>query len=199
MSCALYRNLILPRAVERTAAKTVDFLWVARCQPIKQPHRFLDLAESLPEARCEMICPREDAALWDTVQARAATLPNVAFHNGVPYREVQAHYDAARVFVNTSTFEGWPNSFIQAGLGEAAILSLQVRPDKIFSDYELGACVNGDQSEFVDTARRWLGETKLTEHMGREAGRFVAELHSNARETDAFLAGLPPLSSRKQG
>jgi glycosyltransferase involved in cell wall biosynthesis len=193
MSCALYRNLILPRAAERSGSKTVDFLWVARCQPIKQPHRFLDLAESLPEARCEMICPREDAALWATVAERAAKLPNVTFRNGVPYREVQAHYDSARVFVNTSTFEGWPNSFIQAGLAETAILSLQVRPDTIFDDYELGVCADGDGEAFLKKAREWLADSERTGRMGREAKRFVVELHNNARETEVFLAGLPPL------
>lgn len=195
MSCALYRNLILPRKGPRTASKTVDFLWVARCQPIKQPHRFLDLAEALPEANFEMICPREDAALWATVEERAAKLPNVTFHNGIPYSEVQVHYDAAKAFVNTSTFEGWPNSFIQAGLAETAILSLQVRPDTIFDDYELGACVDGDMAAFLSTAKAWMAAPVRVAHMGREAGRFVAELHDNVRETDAFLAGLP---SRKK-
>jgi len=192
MTCAMYRNLILPRTSPRAVDKTVDFLWVARCQPIKQPHRFLDLAESLPQASFEMVCPREDATLWETVQARADKLPNVTFLNGVPYRDVQAHYDAARIFVNTSTFEGWPNSFIQAGQGETPILSLQVRPDTIFDDYQLGTCADGHMATFLRAAREWWADPARTEAMGKEAARFVAELHDNARETDAFLAGLPP-------
>lgn len=190
MACALYRNLVLPRHSPRTAEKTIDFLWVARCQPIKQPHIFLDLAESIPKAKFEMICPREDAELWQTVERRAATLSNVTFLNGVPYHEVQAHYDAARVFVNTSTYEGWPNSFIQAGLGHAAILSLTIRPDTLFNDYQLGHCADGNRDEFQAFARRYLHSPTLVDEMGAEAGRFVSELHDNARETDAFLRGL---------
>lgn len=197
MSCAMYRNLILPRTSERVAEKVVDFLWVARCQPIKQPHRFLDLAETLPAARFEMICPCEDAALWETVKVRAEKLPNVVFRNGVPYRDVQAHYDAARVFVNTSTFEGWPNSFIQAGQGATPILSLQVRPDTIFDDYALGACADGDVHVFHRAAREWFADPVRTEAMGQEAARFVTELHDNARETDAFLAGLPKVEYKE--
>ena len=182
--------LFRSRAAERKPAKTIDFLWVARCQPIKQPLFFLDLAESLPTARCEMICPREDADLWAHVQAGAGRLPNVTFLNGVPYHEIQAHYDAASVFVNTSTFEGWPNSFIQAGLGHAAILSFQVRPDNLFDDYRLGKCADGDMELMKKIADEWRHQPDLTREMGDEAARFVAELHDNARETDAFLAGL---------
>ncbi len=51
----------------------------ARCNPIKQPQLFLDLAERLPRARCRMICSIQDKPLWEAVSARAATLPNVEF------------------------------------------------------------------------------------------------------------------------
>lgn len=190
LTCALYRNLVLPRAFPRTAPKTIDFLWVSRCQPIKQPHLFLDLAESLPAAKFEMICPREDAALFDSVSARAAKISNVTFHNGIPYHEVQSHYDAARAFVNTSTYEGWPNSFIQAGLGHAALLSLEVRPDTLFDDYKLGFCANNDLAAFKSTAATWFQNPALFDAMGAETERFVSELHNNSCETDAFLSGL---------
>lgn len=187
MSCGLYRNLILPRREPRTAPKTVDLLWVARCQPIKRPHLFLDLAEQFPELRCQMICPREDVALWNSVKARADQLPNLEFIERVPYHEIQARYDAAKCFVNTSTYEGWPNSFIQSGLGATAILSLSVKPDTLFEDYALGFLANDDFAVMV----QWLRTNPALETMGAEAERFVHELHDNQKETDAFLAGLP--------
>lgn len=190
MSCGLYRNLILPRTAPRNAPKTVDFLWVSRCQPIKQPHLFLDLVEKIPDARCEMICPREDAGLWESVHARAAKLPNLTFHERIPYHQIQSHYDAARVFVNTSRAEGWPNSFIQSGLGETAILSLSVKPDDLFERFQLGALAGGDFDQFVAQARRMHRDRALTDQMGGESARFVRELHDNAAETQAFLSGI---------
>ena len=63
LDCTLYRPLIMPRLSPRVVEKDIDFLWVARCQPIKRPHAFLDLCEALPEARCVMIAPNENAAL----------------------------------------------------------------------------------------------------------------------------------------
>jgi glycosyltransferase involved in cell wall biosynthesis len=189
-SCGMYRNLILPRAFEHAGAKTVDFLWVSRCQPVKRPHIFLDLVEALPGSSFEMVCPREDVGLWDSVAKRAATLPNLRFIEKVPYHEIQSHYDAARVFVNTSEWEGWPNSFIQAGLGRTALLSLAVNPDGIFERFGLGCFAAGDFERLASDARAMIADAAQQEAMQAGCARFVAEMHDNAQETEAFLAGL---------
>jgi glycosyltransferase involved in cell wall biosynthesis len=189
-SCRMYRNLILPRAFEHVGAKTVDFLWVSRCQPVKRPHIFLDLVEALPSSSFEMVCPREDVGLWESVAKRAAALPNLRFIEKVPYHEIQSHYDAARVFVNTSEWEGWPNSFIQAGLGRTALLSLDVNPDGIFERFGLGRYAAGDFEKLKADARSMIGDADSLEGMQAGCARFVAEMHDNAKETEAFLAGL---------
>jgi hypothetical protein len=190
LSCGLYRNLILPRRSERPTEKAIDLLWVARCQPIKQPHLFLDLVTRMPAAKCRMICPREDVALWETVAARAKGLANLEFIERVPYHEIQAHYDAARIFVNTSSFEGWPNSFIQAGLGAAALLSLAVNPDDLFERFSPGRFADGDFEALVKGATELLGSPEALRDAQAGCARFVAELHDNARNVDLFLAGL---------
>jgi glycosyltransferase involved in cell wall biosynthesis len=189
-SCGMYRNLILPRSFPNAGVKEVDFLWVSRCQPVKRPHVFLDLVEALPEFSFEMVCPREDVGLWEDVAARAAGMQNLRFVEKVPYHEIQAHYDAARVFVNTSEWEGWPNSFIQAGLGGAALLSLDVNPDGIFERFGLGRFAGGDFEKLKSQARVIMGDAGVLERMQAGCERFVAEMHDNAKETEAFLAGL---------
>ena len=189
-SCEMYRNLILPRAFDRAKAKTVDFLWVSRCQPVKRPHLFLDLVESLPGFSFEMICPREDVGLWETVAKRAKALPHLRFIEKVPYHEIQRYYDEARVFVNTSEWEGWPNSFIQAGLGRTALLSLDVNPDGIFERFGLGFFAAGDMEKLKSGAFEMLRDNANLVGMQEGCARFVAEMHDNVKETDAFLAGL---------
>ena len=189
-NCAMYRNLILPRAFPNAGVKKVDFLWVSRCQPVKRPHFFLDLVEALPGHSFEMICPREDVGLWESVASRAKMLANLRFIEKVPYHEIQRHYDAARVFVNTSEWEGWPNSFIQAGLGRTALLSLAVNPDGIFERFGLGCFAGGDLEKLKSQAQVMMGNAAGLEHMQEGCARFVAEMHDNAKETEAFLAGL---------
>jgi len=190
MTCGFYRNLILPRSHPRHAEKTTDLLWVSRCQPIKRPHLFLDLVEKLPGARCRMVCPREDVGLWNSVSARAAGIPNLEFIERVPYHEIQDVYDDAKIFVNTSEGEGWPNSFIQSGLGATALLSLDVNPDGLFENYRPGEFAGGDLELLVSQAARLLSSGDALSSAQAESARFVEELHDNGRETDAFLAGI---------
>jgi len=190
LSCGMYRNLILSRAFPRAAEKPVDLLWVARCQPIKQPHVFLDLVERMSDAKCRMICPREDEGLWQSVAARARGMGNLEFIERVPYREIQAHYDAAKVFVNTSSSEGWPNSFIQSGLGGTALLSLDVNPDSLFERFEPGCFASGNFESFAAGALRLLNSSEALRAAQLGCERFVAELHDNNRNVDAFLEGV---------
>ena len=191
LDCALYRNLALPRTAPPTGVKDLDLLWIARCQAIKRPHHFLDLAEALPSARCAMICPREDATLWTSVQERAARLGNVAFHEHVPYREAQAFFDRAEIFVNTSAWEGFANAFIQAGQGGAAILSLSVNSDNVLTHFDAGLCAGDDPARLLNAARELLADPARLRALQAGAERFVAEWHDNARNVDLFLSGLP--------
>jgi glycosyltransferase involved in cell wall biosynthesis len=191
LTCAQYRNLVPPRPAPRVGEKEVTFLWIARCQRIKRPQLFLDLAERHPEARCVMICPDEDRALWKIVERRAKTLPNVEFLRRVAYHEVQSYYDRAAIFVNTSEAEGFPNTFIQAALGGAAILSLSVDPDAVLTRYGAGLCAGGDEARFFAAATQLRNDAELLRRSQNQAARFVAELHDTEKNVNAFLAGLP--------
>lgn len=191
LSCAMYRNLLLPRTAPPDAEKDIDFLWVSRCVGLKRPDLFLDLAEALPTARFVMIMPTEDQALFEKICERAMRISNVQFLPGVPYREVQAYFDRAHVFVNTSDFEGFPNSFIQMGQGRGTILSLRVDPDGVLADFGAGRCAEGDWETFVEDARELVGDAETRAALQRRCEQFVAEWHDNARNVDAFLKGLP--------
>jgi glycosyltransferase involved in cell wall biosynthesis len=91
-------------------------LWVSTIRSLKQPELFLDLAAALPDIQFRMIGGPgiDEAALYRKIQARADAIPNVQFLGFVPYTQIDAHFDAALLFVNTSESEGFPNTFLQA-------------------------------------------------------------------------------------
>ncbi len=64
-------------------------------------------------------------------------MPQVEFLEKVSYHDIQSHFDQAKIFVNTSSDEGVPNTFIHAGLGSTAIVSLKVDPDHMFHHHHL--------------------------------------------------------------
>ena len=193
MDCTFYRYLLVPRTTPRSPEKSIHLLWVSRCHPIKRPHLFLDLAEALPGAHCRMICPCEDRELWNSVAKRAAKIPNLEFIEKVPYHEVQEHYDAARIFVNTSTFEGFPNSFIQAGLGNVALLSMCVDPDGMMEFFGSGRISGEGSGELIRIARMMLADEPKLASMQEGNARMVTEWLDNKENIELFLKGLKSL------
>jgi len=190
MTATFYRYLLMPRSTPRSAGKSVDLLWVSRCQQLKRPHLFLDLAEAVPSARCQMICPCEDLALWESVKKRALTISNLEFIERVPYHQIQEYYDAAQIFVNTSTYEGFPNSFIQAGLAGTALLSLRVDPDGMIGLFHSGILAGDDMKELIKGAETMLSRPELLDEAQQGNARMVDEWLDNERNTHIFLEGL---------
>jgi glycosyltransferase involved in cell wall biosynthesis len=94
-------------------------LWVSTIRDYKRPEMFLEVARLLPHHRFTMIGgPGSDDAhsigYYEGIEREARALPNVDFVGFLPLVEVEKHFDRASVFMNTSTNEGFPNTFLQA-------------------------------------------------------------------------------------
>jgi glycosyltransferase involved in cell wall biosynthesis len=93
-------------------------LWVARMGPSKRPLLAIEIAKRLPQYRFVIVGGpeggREGAALYRSVIELAKQAPNVEMTGFVPYTEVDRYFNGGRVLLNTSEFEGFPNTFLQA-------------------------------------------------------------------------------------
>ena len=143
-----------PGQVPSFEAREVDVLWVNNLRPFKRPDRLLTLARALPHLRFEMIGGTQSGheAMYAQIQAEAQALPNLRFLGPVPYHEVNGHYERARVFVNTSDSEGFPNSYLQAwrrGTPSVAFFD----PDAVIARHGLGAAVPDDDAMAAEVAR----------------------------------------------
>jgi glycosyltransferase involved in cell wall biosynthesis len=103
------------RPPPRAAAAERDLvLWVAMLRPTKQPELFLELARRLPARRFAMVGGRDNPDYYRRIERAARALPNLKFTGFLPLVEAEKWFDRARVLVNTSRYEGMPNTFLQA-------------------------------------------------------------------------------------
>ena len=65
-----------------------------------------------------MVVTHENAHLdlLHRMRVRVAILSNLELYEDVPWNKIDTYFSNARVFVNTSTHEGFPNTFVQAAL-----------------------------------------------------------------------------------
>lgn len=93
-------------------------LWVATVRPQKRPEMLLEIARRLPQYRFVMIggCDpgKKSEDYYRSIREAAQALRNVEFKGFVPFSEADRLFDGARAVVNTSLYEGFPNTFLQA-------------------------------------------------------------------------------------
>lgn len=120
--------------------RDIDVLWVNNLRQFKRPDRLLELARALPHLSFHMVGGEEEGhgALYEETRRQANGLSNLTFHGRMPYSRVQAFYERAKVFVNTSDSEGFPNSFLQAWVRATPVISF-FDPDRIIACHDLGS------------------------------------------------------------
>jgi glycosyltransferase involved in cell wall biosynthesis len=145
-------------------------LWVGRDDPVKKPERFLELAKAIPNEHFTIVCQtlNNDQCYKDLIR-QAEAIPNLKFVRHVPFNQINTYFQRAKILVNTSDSEGFPNTFIQACNCGAAILSFNVNPDGFLDTHKCGMCSNGDFAGLIHNMRFLL-----------EGGRYV-EFGANAR------------------
>lgn len=169
-----------PAALPARVDETPRFVWVGRVSPEKQPERFIDIAAALPQYRFELAGPASDAWSRD-ILARAAAA-GVRVLGRVARNDMGAVYDGATALICTSSFEGFPNTFLEAwSYGVPVVTS--VDPDGLAADRRLGA-VARTTDEFVAAIRR-MAEDRAER---AEAGRRCREYYLACHEPEAAMA-----------
>ena len=137
----------LPASVPGFDERGADLLWVANLRSMKRPEWFLDIARQVPRLRCHMAgaAHPDEPALHRRVVDAASLLPNLQFHGQVRFGATPALFANARLFVNTSAFEGFPNTYLQAWAHGVPVIAT-FDPDGLIAAHGLGIVVNSPET-----------------------------------------------------
>ncbi len=167
-------NMIVeqPRPANGTE-KDIDVLWLSNLRSLKRPELALELARHLPKVRFTLAGGPMPGGktYYDDVAAAAARLPNVTMLGAVPYTDTGALFDRAKIFLNTSSVEGFPNTFLQAWIRGVPVVSY-FDPDDIVRRMQLGR-VGTSIDEIREGIRELLEVDGYREHIGQQARDFA--------------------------
>ena len=133
----------LPAGVAGFDERGADLLWLANLRSMKRPEWFVDIARQVPRLRCHIAGAAHpgEAELYRRVADAAADLPNLHFHGQVRFGATAALFANARLFINTSAFEGFPNTYLQAWAHGVPVIAT-FDPDGLIAEHGLGMVVD---------------------------------------------------------
>jgi glycosyltransferase involved in cell wall biosynthesis len=210
----LSRVVEIPSFAQPAALSTAApeaFFWVGRLDRYKQPLRYVELAESMPDARFWMVARRldpersggspgtsDDAALEQEVLQRAARLPNLELLEQRPHAEAMELVDRSVAVVNTGRAEGMPNLFLEAWARGIPVLSYEFDPDSRIAREGLGVSAEGSLERFRAGARRLWEERGDRSQLARRVRDHVESTHgleAVTRRWQRLIADLDPPSA----
>jgi glycosyltransferase involved in cell wall biosynthesis len=162
-------------------------LWVATIGNVKQPDLFLKLAESIPDARFQMIGGAgNDSSLYCKIEKKTSNLNNLEFLGFIPFYRINEYFKNASLFVSTSKFEGFPNVFIQAWMNYVPVVSLNVDPDEIICTYKLGFH-SRSFDKLVNDTRQLIEDCRLRQEMGKNSRKYAEREHDIEKVIEQFV------------
>ncbi len=187
---------------DMTAGPEKKVLWVGKSNRLKQPLVLIELARRCRDVDFVMVLNYSDPEIHAVVLA--ARPDNVAVIERLSFAEMENLFGQALALVNTSSAEGFPNTFLQAGKHGVPILSLHVDPDGFIQRHGCGLFGRGDFHRLARGLKKMIGDPEVRSRWARNVRDYVRQNHDLDQKAAALSRALKQTlgvkaSSKKEG
>jgi glycosyltransferase involved in cell wall biosynthesis len=147
----------------------------------KRPDLLIEIAKRSPDVKY-IVCGgptshRSPSGYGQNIIDRFKGISNIEFRKQVPPEEAEKIIAEASVLLCTSDQEGFPNTFLQAWSHGTPVITLQVDPDSLIKNLDMGR-VTGTVEATVEQVRRLLSLPEEREDIAVKARSYVVLHHS---------------------
>ena len=165
-------------------------LWAGRISRVKRVEFLLDIAAALPGVMFDIAgAPDAENVYSKSVLSRAHALPNITVHGQVPRDRMPELYRNASLLCCTSSYEGFPNTFLEAWSCGLPVVST-IDPDNLIDVRRLGV-VATDTAALVSAISNLTQSPDNWSEMSKNARQYYLENHaiepSIARFEELFM------------
>lgn len=191
----IIRNFLEVPPVPTKPSQPITVLWIGNFKRLKQPQHFVELARrlsSLKRAQFVMIgAPSSEEGWQAELSETIKGIPALEHVGSLSQDEVSDRLASAHLLVNTSEYEGFSNTFIQAWMQGVPVVSLNVNPDGIFERYGIGKLA-GSIDNLCRDVQGLIDDDEIREQMGAHAREYAIDNHSmeNAIKLAALIRGI---------
>jgi glycosyltransferase involved in cell wall biosynthesis len=172
------------------------FIWVGRLhQEQKRPNLFVELAKRVPEANFLLIGTRGTEQYREYLKKEITSIENMDYKFDVDPNKIHQYYQQSIALVNTSRYEGFPNTFLEAWRVGTPVLGLDVNPDRFLQQDETTDFHAGDLEILSQIIRKLNCDKEYQNRVSRTvkeefeqkysidklAGRYIKEIEDAVR------------------
>lgn len=168
-------------------SQDIDVLWVGNIRTVKRADRVLSIAKALPEISFHMIggALAGEESLFEKIKKAADDIGNIVFHGRTPYHETNRIYGRAKLLLNTSDVEGFPNSYLQAWSVGLPVIT-RIDPDNIIERERLGVVVDSED-DAISAIVRLISDQKSRQDISARCQLFMDEYFGESKVLTPYL------------
>ncbi len=160
--------------------KKITIAWIANLKPTKRPELFIQLCDELKEISSSIRCIMVGAlnqAYTEMLTKAVNDYPFFSYTGQLLQEKVYDLLDEAYILVNTSTYEGFSNTYVQAWMRGCVVMASESNPDNIITDNNIGY-VDASIQELANKIKYLVGNKNELVRMCRVAHDYAVENHS---------------------
>lgn len=171
------------KVVKKTKNNRNDILWVGKIINWKHPEIFVEISKSLSRYHFVLVGAAKDEEALNKFRIETSN-KNIDVVGFVPYSKIDSYFDNAKIFVNTSESEGFPNTFLQAWSRGTPVIS-SVDPSDAIKNNGLGYFCK-DIDDFKDRIQFLLKNKKEYSRISHACKVYFEKNHSIVRSVDDY-------------
>ena len=174
-----------------------SILWVGKSdERVKRPSLALELARRMPEFQFIMIMNAVNVKAQVESVRQAGKLPNITLIDHVPFEEIESYFAIAWVHLNTSAFEGFPNTYLQAAKYGVPTVSMNVDPDGMLSHYSCGLVCGENLNQCEKGIRQLMRDDDMYAKLSHNSLEYVREHHDKDNAAQKYEQALKAVLSK---
>jgi glycosyltransferase involved in cell wall biosynthesis len=169
----------LPKIIKKKKPSSVKILWTGRMRKEKRPDLYLNLAKSFPDFKFLMIGGPSSVhpEFYDEIKESAKKVKNLDFIGFVPHNQMEKYYTESMLLINTSSNEGFPNTFLEAWGYCIPVVSLGFDPDEIICKNKLGFH-SKTFDQLIEDIKTLIKNDQLRAEIGANAKIYIENEHN---------------------
>lgn len=185
-----HRDSIIIRSVHPPVNKEIIKVkppivcWIANARPVKQPELFLELIKSMKDmidnklVQFVIVFGRNiNKYQFTDLMDELKKINAVQILGELTIDQANEIMERSSILVNTSSYEGFSNTFIQAWLRETPVVSLNSDPDDILQNYRIGYC-SKSMDQLKKDVRSLIENDFERIQLGIRSRRYAEEHHN---------------------